>query len=101
MNNKTQLTLKMTEDYATITVSGEVITRDHSEASCLVIIWQDVCNLSFQSFYICAIFKAHTESMKATFHLPALHSTLSFSGSLTTFKDGEAVVNIEDHSHFY
>lgn len=84
-----------------MTVSGEVIARDHKDASCLIIVWQDVCNMSFQSFYVRAFFKAHNETTKTPIQLPALHSTLSFSGALTTFQDGEAVVDIEDHSHFY
>ena len=82
----------MVQDYATVTVTGEVIARDHRESSCLLAIWQDVCNVPFQSFYVRAMFNTH--------RLPALHSPLSFSGALTTFRDGEAVIEIEDHSHY-
>lgn len=94
------LSLRMTSDYATMTVTGEVVARDHKESSCLLIVWQDVCDVRFQSFYVRAIFKTHTISPQNDIHLPALHSPLSFSGALTAFQDGEAVVKIEDHSHF-
>ena len=83
----------MVQDYATMTVTGEVVTRDHRESSCLLVIWQDVCNVPYQSFYVRAMFNMHC--------LPALHSPLSFSGALTAFRDGEAVIEINDHSHFW
>ena len=36
-----------------------------------------------------------------TFILLDLHSPFSFTSTLTTFEHGEAVIQIEDHSHFH
>ena len=92
--------LQMNQDYASITVSGEVFARDHAERSCLIIVWQDVCNMHSQSFYIRALFGDQVDSIPPAFILPDLHSPLSFTGTLTAFEHSEAVVRIEDHSHF-
>ena len=91
----------MVQDYASIIVSGEVFTRDHREHSCVIIVWQDVCDMLSQSFYIHAIFDDRTDSLEMPHRLPELHSPLTFSGALTSFQDGEAIVRIEDHSHFH
>lgn len=91
----------MAQNYASVTVSGEVIGRDHREHSCLLAIWQNVCNMQFQSFYVRAIFQNRDRISPL---LPDLHSPLSFSGILTKFKDREAVIEIENicerHSNF-
>ena len=80
-------------------VSGEVYARDHQN-SCLIVVWQDVCNSHFQSLYVRALFNEIDDSLHRPLPLPALHSPLSFTGPFLSFRDGEAVVKIDDHSHF-
>ena len=60
--------LKKAQNYASITVYGEVIARDHNKNLCLLAIWQNVCNMHFQSFYIHAIFKNDTDCEHTSCH---------------------------------
>ena len=54
----------------------------------------------FADVYVRAIFDDCTDSLEMPHQLPELHSPLTFSGVLTSFQDGEAIVQIKDHSHF-
>ena len=78
-----------------MTVSGEVIAKDHREQSCLVVVWQNVCKMQSQSFYVRVLFNRFDYSLQNPLVLPNLHTPISFSGALVTFEHGESVVEFD------